>query len=154
MHRVTQAQFVVAENFPPEGVDRDILGSRQKGQQRGEPEDRPDVLAWIEAAHEADGQQQAKLRQQHPAAPAAEAGDAEAVEQGRPEEFPGVGKLDQREEADRLQIDALAAQPGWQQVEQQVKRQAGAEAGEDADQHLPGQQRREPGGHQRGRVRR
>ena len=64
-------------------------------------------------------------------------GQAEAVEQRRPEEFPGVGKLDQREEADGLQIDALAAQPGRQQVEQQVERQARGKTGEDADQHLP-----------------
>jgi hypothetical protein len=82
------------------------------------------LVLWTEAAEEADGEQQADLRHQHPASPATEAGQAEAVEQRRPEEFPGVGELDQREEADGLQVDALAAQPGGQQVEQQVERQA------------------------------
>ncbi len=152
MHRVAQTQFVVAQNLPSEGVNRNILGSGKESEQGGEPQDGPDVFLRVEAAHEADGEQQTDLRQQHPAAPAPETGDAEAVEQRRPEKFPGVGKLDQGEEADGLEIDPLAAQPGRQQVEQQIKRQTGRKTGEDADQHLPRQQRRKPGRHQRFRV--
>ena len=154
MHGVAEAEFVVAQNLASEGVDRDVLRSGKEGEQGGQPQDGPDVLLRVEAAHEADGEQQADLGQQHPAASAAEAGHAVAVEQRRPEELPGIGKLDQREEADGLEIDAFAAQPGRQQVEQQVERQAGGKPGEDADQHLPRQQRCKPGRHQRLRVRR
>ena len=50
----------------------------------------------------------ATLRQQHPAAAAAEQRQRVAVEQRRPQELPRVRKLDQREQADRLEVDAFA----------------------------------------------
>jgi hypothetical protein len=49
----------------------------------------------------------------------------EAVDQRRPEELPRIGQLDQREKAERLQVDAFGAQPRRQQVEKEVERQAG-----------------------------
>ena len=67
-----------------------------------------------------------------------------AVEQRRPQEFPRVGKLDEREERDRLQVDALGAQPGRHQVEQQVEGKARAEPRHDADQHPAVEQRLPP----------
>ena len=154
MHGIAEAEFMVAQDFAAEGIDSDVLRCREQREERRQPQDGPDVVLWTEAAEEADGEQQADLGHQHPASATTEAGQAEAVEQRRPEEFPGIGKLDQGEEADGLQVDALAAQPGRQQVEQQVERQARGEAGKDADQHLPVEQRSEPGRHQRLRVRR
>ena len=61
----------------------------------------------------------ADLGQQHPAAPPSQYRHRIAIQQRRPEEFPGVGKLDQREQADDLEIDVLGAQPGGNQIEQQ-----------------------------------
>src|SRR5574343_38421 len=140
MDGIAQAQFIVFQNFPAKCVYCNILGSGQEGEQGGKPQDGPDAFFGVETAKGTNGEQQADLGDQHPTPATAEAGNAETVQQRRPEELPGVGELDQREETDCLQIDTLTAQPGWQEVEQQIERQAGRKAGEDADQHLPAEQ--------------
>jgi hypothetical protein len=152
MHRVAQAQLLLGEDLAPVGVERDVLGRREQRHRGRQPEYRHNVAARREQAERGDRRQQADLRDQHPAAAAAAdtSGRRVAVEQRRPEELPGVGKLDQGEEADGLEVHALRTQPGRHQVEQQIERQAGREAGEHADQHAPGEQRGEPGRHQDG----
>ena len=37
MDGVAEAEFVVGQNFPSEGVDRDVLRSRKEGEQGGQP---------------------------------------------------------------------------------------------------------------------
>ena len=82
------------------------------------------------------------LGKQHPSPSPAKQRQGIAVQQGRPQEFPGIGKLDQSEQADSFQIKLFATQPGWDQVEEQVQRQAGAEAGKHTNQHAPREQLR------------
>jgi hypothetical protein len=123
MHGIAKPKLVVAENLAAEGIQGDILRRRKKSQGHRQPDHRCQIGRRREAAEQADRQQQTDLREQHPAAPATE-WQAVAIEQRRPEELPGVGKLDQREETDDLEVDAVAAQPGRQQVQQEVERQA------------------------------
>lgn len=87
-----------------------------------------------------DGGEQTELCEQHPAATAPQQRQHEAIEQRRPEEFPGVGKLDEGKQSDGLEVYPFGAQPGGEQVEQQEERQPRGEAGEHADEHAPGEE--------------
>jgi hypothetical protein len=152
MHRVAQAQLGLGQDLAAVGIERDVLRRREQGHRSRQPEDGHDPGIRREQPKCRDRQQQADLGDQHPAAPPAQRRRI-AVEQRRPEELPGVGKLDQREQPDGLEIHALRAQPGRHQVEQQVKRQPRREAGEHADQHAPVKEWLQPRGpHQKRRV--
>src|SRR5712664_4671133 len=65
------------------------------------------------------------------------------IQEWRPQELPGIGKLDKRHGADYLEIDAFGTQPSRQQIDQQVKRQSRAEASKHANQHAARKQRRQ-----------
>ena len=69
-------------------------------------------------AKQADRKQQQHLGQESPAAPASQERQLVPVHQGRPQEFPGIGQPDQGEEADRGEVDAIVAQPGRHQGNQ------------------------------------
>ena len=142
VHRVAEAEFGLLQQFAAIGIEHDVLGRAQE-RERGRGIDDPrDIVARRERAEPRDHHEQAELGDDHPAPAPTEHRNHVPIEQRRPEEFPGVGKLDQRERADRLQADALGAQPGRHEVQQDVQRQPRAEAREDADQHPPREQRR------------
>jgi hypothetical protein len=140
MYRVAQTQFVIVQQFAAVSVKHDILRRGKQRQQCAKQHDAAQLSLRREAAHHRDYRKQTDLSQHHPAAPSAKHWQRIAVQQRRPDELPGVGKLDQRKQADGFKIDMLAAQPGRQQIEQQIQRQAGGKAGEHADQHAPGKQ--------------
>jgi hypothetical protein len=87
VHGVAQARVHGLQNFAAEGVERDILRSGQKSEQRGKPQDGPDAFPGFRPPSEADGEQQADLREQHPAAPAAEAGTLKRSSSGDQRNF-------------------------------------------------------------------
>ena len=60
----------------------------------GEADDDGQVLVRVEEGVGGKGQQQADLRNQHPAAAAAEEGQAHGVHYGRPDEFPSKRQTD------------------------------------------------------------
>ncbi len=95
----------------------------------------------IAGAEEHDRRDQQKLRQQQPAAAAAETPrqkrHVERVDQGRPQEFDGVGRADQREQADGAEIDAGLRHPDQQRRARQGQRQAGRKAEEQDDKDAP-----------------
>ncbi len=151
---VAEPELDVGQDLAPEGVEHDVLAGREQRHRRGEVGDGPDVEARVEVPEQRDRGEQQQLRREHPPAPAPQQRQPVAVHQRRPQELPGVGELDQREEADRLQVHGFRAQPRRQQVDEDVERQAGGEAGEDADQHPPVEERVAPGlGLRRGRRR-
>jgi len=144
MDGAAQAEFCFRQDFPPEGVQGDVLGGGEEGQQGRKARNQQDFLAGVEASQGADGKQQPDLGQQHPAAPPPQGKD-ETIQEGRPDEFPGEGKLDQGKETDGFQIHSFAAQPGGDQIDEQIQGQAGGKARKNADQHLAGQQGGKPG---------
>ena len=136
--RVAEPLFGIGEQFAPIGVDRDVLARAEERDERGQRGDRPDFLRRRHEAERADRHRHQQLRDDHPAAPppGPPAGQARhvAVHQRRPDELPRIGKLDQREKADFLQVDAFSAQPRLHQIDEREERQPRGEAEKDANQ--------------------
>ena len=137
VHGGAQPQLRIGENFPPIGIEHNILARAEEGQRGGEIGDGPDVLLRVKQAESRNGGEQQDLRHQHPAAPPAEKSDVVAIHHRRPEKFPGVRQLDQGKQSDGLQVHVLGAQPGGNQTDENEERQTGTEAGKNADQHAP-----------------
>ena len=140
MYGVAQSQFVFEQNFAPVGIQSDVLRGGKQRKHGGQPEYGDNRGAWRQPAQQANRDEQSDLHQQYPASSSSEYRQGVAIEKRSPEELPGVGKLDQGEKTDSLEIDAFAAQPGRQQVKQKIQGQAGTKAGEHADQHLAREQ--------------
>ena len=140
VHCVAEALLGVAQQLAAIRVDHDVRARAEERDERGERGDRPDRIARRHEAERGDRACDEHLREQHPAAPAPgpPAGQARevAVHQRRPQEFPRIRELDQREQADFLQLDALRAQPCLHEIDEREERQAGREAEEHADQHV------------------
>ena len=152
VNRIAQAKLGIGQDLAPVGIEDDVLACAEERDQRCEIGDCPQVLLRMQQAEQWDDGKQGELGDKHPAPPPAEQRQRVAVDQRRPEEFPRVRELDQREQADRLQIHVLRAQPRRQQVDQQVERQTRRKAGEDADQHPAIEQRLAPAFPRRGLV--
>jgi hypothetical protein len=86
-----------------------------------------EVLGSNEDNRPAGGGEQ-QLRDQQPRAATPEETRLEAIEQRRPDELEGVRQAGQREEADRLDVDAVDGQPGLQRARRQRQRQSAREA--------------------------
>ncbi len=142
--RRAEPELRIGQNLAPERVEHDVLARGKERDDRRQYDDRENVDPGIQHAEQWYRHEQRQLRDEHPAATAAEQRHRVAVEQRRPEELPRVRELNQREEADRLQVDAGRAQPRGQQVEQQIERQSRRETGEDADEHPPVEKRLAP----------
>ena len=61
----------------------------------------------------------------------------EGIDDGRPQEFDGVGDADQREETDGAEIDADILHPQEQRRAGERERQPGGEAEQENDEHAP-----------------
>ena len=138
--RVAEALLGIAQQLAAIGVDHDVGACAEERDERGERGDRPDRVTRRHEAERGDRARDQQLREQQPAAPAARppAGQARdvAVHQRRPQELPRVRELDQREQADFLQVHALGAQPGLYEVDEREEGQTRREAQEHADQHV------------------
>ena len=146
VHHVAEALLLVAQEFAPERVDGDVLGCGEEGHGDGQRTDGGQVRLRRQPAEQRDAGQQGQLADEHPAAPAAESqAEPVAVAQRRPGEFPDVGELHQRQQADGLEIDPALAQPGGEQADQHEQRQPRRKAGQDAEQDAPVQQAFTPG---------
>ena len=132
-----QAQLVVGQQFPPVGVDDDVLRGAEEGHQRDQYHDTAQRLLRAEVSGQADAGKQGQLGQQQPAAPPAHGQGDVTVQQRRPEKLPGIGYAHQRKQADGGQVHLFAAQPGRHHLKQQIQWQAGAEAVQHAQQHAP-----------------
>ena len=106
MHGIAKPELFVMQDFAAKGIQGDILRRRKEGQRDREPDHRRQIGRRREAAKQTDRQEQANLRNQRPA-PSATERQAIAIEQRRPEKFPGIGELDQGEETDDLEVDAV-----------------------------------------------
>src|SRR5437879_4297051 len=109
-------------------VEHDVLrgGQERHGErERGEEEGR---LFRRNRPHAGDREQQRSLRGEKPPASPAEQRDAVAVHQRRPQELVDVRLADEREPADRLDVDALDRQPGLQRGAGERERKARGEA--------------------------
>ena len=135
VHRVAESKLGIGQELASVGVEHDVLARREERDCDRDPCDRPQVVRGMEQAQGRDRQEQKHLRHEHPAAPAPEKRQRIAVHQRGPRELPRVRQLDQREEADRLQVDLLGAEPRGQEIEEQVERQSRRESRRDADQH-------------------
>ena len=95
--------------------------------------------AGSQKAEENDRRDQQELRKNQPAAPPAEQRrqhrHVERIDDRRPQELDGVGRADEREQADGAEIDARFPHPDQQRRAGQRKRQPGGEAEEQHDQH-------------------
>ena len=131
--------LVLRQALDAEGVDHDVLRRRGGGDQQRAERDQPRRSGRIAGAEEHDRRHQQDLREHQPAAAAAEPArqqrHVERVGQRRPQEFHGVGRADQREQADGAEVDAGFAHPHQQRRARQRQRQAGREAEEHHDQH-------------------
>ena len=135
--------FVLVEAFDPERIDDDILRRRRgRDQQRAEC-DMPRRHSGIQEGEEHDRRHQQELREHQPAAAPSQHSrqnrDVDGVDDRRPQEFQRVGRADQREEADGLEVDAGGRAPHLQGRAGQRERQPGREAEEHHDQHARAQ---------------
>ena len=137
VHGIAQAQFLVGENLPPEGIQGHILAGTEKRHRHRQPGDQPGGLGGLVHAQHAYAQQQGQLADQHPAPAPPQERRYPAIHQRRPDKFPGVGNTHQGEQADLSEGDTALLQPGGHQLEQHVQRHARGKAGEDTDQHAP-----------------
>ena len=131
--------LVFRQAFDAEGVDHDVLRRRGGGDQKRAEGDQAGRRRRIAGAEEHDRRHQQNLREHQPAAAAAEPArqqrHVERVGERRPQEFHGVGRADQREQADGAEIDAGFAHPHQERRARQRQRQPGREAEEHDDQH-------------------
>ena len=131
--------LVLRQALDAEGVDHDVLRRRGGGDQQRAERDQAGRGGRIAGAEEDDRRHQQDLREHQPAAAAAEPArqqrHVERVDQRRPQELHGVGRADQREQADGAEIDAGFAHPHQQRRARQRQRQSGREAEEQHDQH-------------------
>ena len=146
VERIAESELDLRKDFAAIRVEHDVLARAEERDRGGEVGDRPEVLLRVKLPEQRDRREQQELRDEHPTAAPSQHGKRVAVEQRRPQELPCVRQLDQREEADRLQVHLLRAQPRGQQIDEQIERQARREAGEDADQHPPVEERLAPAG--------
>ena len=133
VNRVTEPEFEFREQFPPIRVEHDVLRRAEERNDHREPENRLKAGLWMPLAHQSDRREQAYLSDEHPAASAAQQRQLITIEQRGPRELPDVRQLDQRQQADLFEIDALAAQPTRHQLNQEEERQPGRKAGEGTD---------------------
>ena len=132
--------LALGQAFDAEGVDDDILGRGSGRHQQCRPEDRvPGHFGWIAKGEQHDGRHHRDLRHHEPAAAATEQTRkhrrVERVHHRRPEEFDGVGRAHQREQADSLEIDPGLPHPEPQRRARQRQRQPSREAEKQHDQH-------------------
>jgi hypothetical protein len=102
--------LVLAQAFDAVGVDQDVLrGGGGRDQQRGDEDDRPGEFRGIAKAEHDDGRDHHDLREHEPPAapaePAREQRHIERIDDRRPQELDGVGRADQGEQADGLEVD-------------------------------------------------
>jgi hypothetical protein len=133
--------LVGAQALHPEGVDHDVLGGRDRGDEHRGKGDQQRRSQRIEPAEHDDRRDQQQLGEYEPApAPAqkpAEHRDAPGIDKGSPQELQRVGKPGQRIEPDRRQVDADVGHPQHQRRGGQRQRQPGREAEQRHDEHLP-----------------
>jgi len=144
MDGIAEPELRVGQKLAAIGIEHDVLARGEECDRCREPCDRPQIDARIERTEHRNAHEQRDLRNQHPPAPAAQHRQCVAVHQRRPQEFPRIRELHQREEADRCQIDLLGAQPRRQKIDEQPQREAGRKTGEHADQHPPVEDRVAP----------
>ena len=82
-----------------------------------------------------DGDRQANLINQDPAAAAAQYRGQVPIQQRRPQKLEEIGDADQRKNADRLDVEALGREPCLHRETGQVERQPGGEAHEQDGGH-------------------
>jgi hypothetical protein len=134
-----QAQLVVAEVLAAVGIDHDILGGGEEGDEKGGQSHQPGRLAGIGQAECRQGEDQQKLNDQHPAAPAPEKRQGEAVKDRRPEEFERIGQAHQGVEADDREIDLLLGHPGLEHGRGEQQRHTAGKPHEEGHQYAWGE---------------
>ena len=131
------------EALDAERVDHDVLRGRGGRDQDRAERDQPRRLGGIGEREEHDRRHQQQLREHEPAAPPPEQArqhrHVERIDQRRPQELDGVGRADQREQADGAEIDAGLAHPHQQGRAGERERQPGGKAEEHHDQHARAQ---------------
>ncbi|MEY9678256.1 hypothetical protein ABIE93_008190 [Bradyrhizobium elkanii] len=125
--------------FDAEGIDHDVLRRRCGcDQQRGERRE-PRRARRIGHRQHQDRRDQQQLREQQPAAAAAEhlreQRHVQRVDQRRPEELQRVRRADQRQQPDGAEIDPGLLHPDLQRRARQRQRQPRGEAEQQHDQH-------------------
>ena len=107
--------FLVVQDLDAVGIDDDVLRCRKEGDGHRSSRRGPGGGEGIAEGERQDRQQQAHLRQQHPAPPAAEPAveqrQRHVIDQRRPGELERIGRAHQGEDADGLQVDANPAHP-------------------------------------------
>ncbi len=131
--------LALVETFDAEGVDDDVLRGGRGGDQQRANATTHQGAARIAEREEDDRRDQQKLGEHEPASPSPEQPrqhrHVERIDHRRPQELDGVGRADQREQADGAEIDAGFAHPHRQRRARQRQRQPGREAEEQHDQH-------------------
>jgi hypothetical protein len=107
------------------GVDHDVLRGRAERHEQSQNRDDADV-GIREGGEPEDREHQEELADQDPGAAAAHGADprAEAVHQRRPQELEAPGRLGQREQPDRPDVDAPVGQERRQRDPDESQRQA------------------------------
>jgi hypothetical protein len=118
------------------GVEHDVLRSRREGDEDREHGEKADLLARRAHGHRGDSRRERELRDREPPATAAEKGRHVAVDERRPEEFPGVRNADQREKADRGEVHALDGDPCLERLAGEGQRQARGETEDEDDREV------------------
>ena len=133
--RAAQALLVIRQQFAPVGIDHDVLAGRQKCRQRRH-EARSAATGFC-------GSSMPMPPMRKTAAPGSTAIQPRRRPslpkwkrsiKRRPQEFPGVGKHHQREQAECLDVQARLASQACSRLNRMNKRQAGGEAEKHANQ--------------------
>ena len=106
------------------GVDHNVLGCRNKGQEHRPLCEKQRLPTRREAGHGKQSQGQPRLRQDQPTASATEPRRLETIHQRRPQELERIGDADQPEKPDGGEVNAIDSQPGLQGLAGQGQRQA------------------------------
>ena len=137
--RAAQAALGGCQQIGAISIDHHILRGGKKGHPQRHPGEGQRCGFRVGAGHSPENRRQQELREHQPAAPSAQDGRLEAVQQRRPEELEGVRHPHQAQEADGGDIHALHAQPRLHGLAGQRQGQAGSEAEkEDGEKSMKG----------------
>ncbi len=124
-------------HFDAPRIDGDVLRGRREADDGGAHRQGAEAIGRIEAGYEAEAEDDRRLAGEHPCAamsqPGVEDGEAEPIDERRPEELEARDQRDEAEEADDLERESRRSQPCRQRVEDEEVRQPGREAEGDHD---------------------
>jgi hypothetical protein len=130
-----QAQLLVAQDLAPVGVDHDVLRRTEERDEHGEERDHPGVHLGPRGREAQEREDQRGLREQKPALAASQERRNVPVQERRPHELESVRDSNEREEADRLEVDLHVVHPDGEGPAREQEREPGDESQEKVDQH-------------------